>query len=281
MPGLLFAQVRFIHQSADFLLAQVVPALVYSNLVKPSPKSGTQIEPLQRKIRLYKHLLRHIFNVFAPPQYSAYHCEDPLLVLREQLFVSSHLSGLRLPDENSLVNDHSLGAIRLLSLNYFQFWDVRHSILVTSYASQRFLWRNFTFCLRAVVTTCNNGDMIIGDRLRAMREEKKLSQGDIEKRTGLLRCYISRVENGHTVPAIETLEKMARALEVPLYQLFYDGEEPPELPNLPKRKSADDIAFGTHGKEARFLNKLRRLLGRIEEPDRRLLLYMAQKMSTR
>src|SRR5215510_11960499 len=75
--------------------------------------------------------------------------------------------------------------------------------------------------------------MIIGDRLRALREEKKLSQGDIEKRTGLLRCYISRVENGHTVPAIETLEKLARALEVPLYQLFYDGEEPPQLPNLP------------------------------------------------
>ena len=75
--------------------------------------------------------------------------------------------------------------------------------------------------------------MIIGDRLRALREEKRLSQGDIEKRTGLLRCYISRVENGHTVPAIETLEKMARALEVPLYQLFYDGDEAPELPNLP------------------------------------------------
>lgn len=123
--------------------------------------------------------------------------------------------------------------------------------------------------------------MIIGDRLRAMREEKKLSQGDIEKRTGLLRCYISRVENGHTVPAIETLEKLARALEVPLYQLFYDGEEPPELPALPKRKSADDIAWGSRGKEARFLNKFRRLLGRIEEPDRRLLLYMAQKMSNR
>ena len=72
--------------------------------------------------------------------------------------------------------------------------------------------------------------MIIGDRLRALREEKKLSQGDIEKRTGLLRCYISRVENGHTVPAVETLEKFARALEIPMYQLFYDGEEPPKLP---------------------------------------------------
>jgi|SRR5882724_1447246 len=66
----------------------------------------------------------------------------------------------------------------------------------------------------------NNPAMIIGDRLRALRDEKNLSQGDIEKRTGLLRCYISRVENGHTVPAIETLEKMARALEIPMYQLL-------------------------------------------------------------
>ena len=131
------------------------------------------------------------------------------------------------------------------------------------------------------MTVWNNCYMIIGDRLRALREEKKFSQGDIEKRTGLLRCYISRVENGHTVPAIETLEKMARALEVPLYQLFYDGEEPPELPNLPKRKSADDIAWGSSGKEARLLNKFRRLMGRIEEGDRRLLLYMVQKMANR
>ena len=121
--------------------------------------------------------------------------------------------------------------------------------------------------------------MIIGDRLRALREEKKFSQGDIEKRTGLLRCYISRVENGHTVPAIETLEKMARALEIPMYQLFYDGEEPPKLPNLPKRKSADDIAWGSAGKDARWLYKFRRVLSRTEESDRKLLMFMAQKMA--
>lgn len=121
--------------------------------------------------------------------------------------------------------------------------------------------------------------MIIGDRLRDMREQKKLSQGDIEKRTGLLRCYISRVENGHTVPAIETIEKLARALEVPLYQIFYDGDEPPKVPNLPKRKSSDDIAWGSTGKDARFLNKLRRLLAKTEEENRKLILYMAQKMA--
>jgi transcriptional regulator with XRE-family HTH domain len=123
--------------------------------------------------------------------------------------------------------------------------------------------------------------MIIGDRLRALREDKKLSQGDIEKRTGLLRCYISRVENGHTVPAIETLEKMARALEVPMYELFYDGEEPPKLPNLPKRKSSDDIAWGSTGKDGRFLSKLRRLLGKSDEQHRKLILLMAQKMALR
>jgi transcriptional regulator with XRE-family HTH domain len=121
--------------------------------------------------------------------------------------------------------------------------------------------------------------MVIGDRLRGLREEKKLSQGDIEKRTGLLRCYISRVENGHTVPAIETLEKLARAMEVPLYQLFYDGEEPPKLPNLPKRKTGDDIAWGSSGKDGRVLDKFRRLLSRTDEKDLKILLFMAQKMA--
>jgi transcriptional regulator with XRE-family HTH domain len=123
--------------------------------------------------------------------------------------------------------------------------------------------------------------MIIGDRLRQLREAKNLSQGDIEKRTGLLRCYISRVENGHTVPAIETLEKMARAFEVPMYQLFYDGEEPPKLPNLPKRNSSDETAWGTTGRDARNLNKLRRLLGKSDDEHRKLVMYLAQKMAHR
>ena len=122
--------------------------------------------------------------------------------------------------------------------------------------------------------------MIIGDRLRELREGKKLSQGDIEKRSGLLRCYISRVENGHTVPAMETLEKLARALEVPLYQLFYEGEEPPKLPNLLKRKTADDIVWGSSGKQAVYLHKLRKCLSKAGDADRKLLLAMAQKLTT-
>jgi hypothetical protein len=60
----------------------------------------------------------------------------------------------------------------------------------------------------------------------------------------------------------EPLEKLARALEIPMYQLFYDGAQPPEVPNLLTRKSSDDIAWGSSGMDEKFLNKLRRLLAR-------------------
>jgi transcriptional regulator with XRE-family HTH domain len=123
--------------------------------------------------------------------------------------------------------------------------------------------------------------MIIGERLRALRDEKKLSQGDIEKKTGLLRCYVSRVEHGHTVPSVETLEKMARALEIPMYKLFYESEEPPKLPNLLKRKSAEDILWGSSGEDANMLAKFCRLFGRMQEDDRNMLFFMAQKMAKR
>jgi transcriptional regulator with XRE-family HTH domain len=121
--------------------------------------------------------------------------------------------------------------------------------------------------------------MNIGDRLRTLREEKNFIQGEVEKRTGVLRTYVSRLENGHAVPSVETLEKFARALEVPMYQLFYDGEEPPMLPNIQKRKTADDTAWGSTGKDARWLNKFRRLLSRTEERDRKVLIYMAQQLA--
>jgi transcriptional regulator with XRE-family HTH domain len=121
--------------------------------------------------------------------------------------------------------------------------------------------------------------MIIGDRLRELREAKHLSQGDIEHRTGLLRCYISRVENGHTVPAIETLEKMARALEIPMYQLFYDGEEPPDVPMISRTDKSN--VWGSTGQASRYLTKVRRALAKMSADDRALLMHIAQKVANR
>jgi transcriptional regulator with XRE-family HTH domain len=123
--------------------------------------------------------------------------------------------------------------------------------------------------------------VIIGERLRALREEKQFSQGDIEKRTGLLRCYISRVEHGYTVPNVETLEKLARALEVPIYQLFYEGADPPKLSNFLNRKKTTGTEWGRKGEDARLLAKFSRLFSRMEASDLGMVLFMAQKMARR
>lgn len=122
--------------------------------------------------------------------------------------------------------------------------------------------------------------MLIGKSLRKLREEKKLSQGDLEKRTGLLRNYISLVENGHRTPTIDTLEKFTRALEVPLYRLFYEGDQPPSVPHLLKKKSAD-TEWGSSGEDAKYLGRLRRLLAKIDQKDRMVILHMLRKMAAR
>jgi len=126
-------------------------------------------------------------------------------------------------------------------------------------------------------------DMAIGARIRQLREKKGFSQGDIERMTGLLRCYTSRVENGHTVPSLETLERFAAALGMPLYELFYTGDEPPPTPNLSPRKSLEELAEeeGKQGADARFLLKLKALVEQITEPDRQVLLSLAKKLATR
>jgi transcriptional regulator with XRE-family HTH domain len=117
--------------------------------------------------------------------------------------------------------------------------------------------------------------MDVGNRLKQYRELKGLSQGEIEGRTGLLRCYISRVENGHTVPSVETLEKFARALDMPLYQLLYERERPPKSLKT-QAQEIDDWA--SRGKGGRIFSKLQNALQKMSVSDRALLLYMAAKM---
>jgi|SRR5580700_5076448 transcriptional regulator with XRE-family HTH domain len=102
------------------------------------------------------------------------------------------------------------------------------------------------------------------------------SQAEIAKRAGLFRHYISRVENGDFVPAVGTLEKLARALEVPLYHLFYDGGERPAGPDIAPRRTSDGTVWGSSRREAHELAKLWRLLSRTSDNDRGLLLSLAR-----
>ena len=122
--------------------------------------------------------------------------------------------------------------------------------------------------------------MLIGERLRELRESKKLSQGDMEKRTGCLRCYTSRVENGHTVPSIETLEKYARALEVPMYKLFIEDNQSPKAPKLSPTESAEP-PWGKNESERRELRRFAKALSRMNDEQRKLLLVVATRMAGR
>ena len=110
--------------------------------------------------------------------------------------------------------------------------------------------------------------MKIGTIIRAHRLEQGLSQGDIEKKTGLLRCYLSRVENGHTVPSLDTLSKIALALDLPISQFFAeDGANR----NLHTQKLSDE--------ELKFLTQIRRYSTNLNESDRKLLLAMVRKFA--
>jgi|ERR1700683_2525606 transcriptional regulator with XRE-family HTH domain len=119
--------------------------------------------------------------------------------------------------------------------------------------------------------------MVIGERLKELRELKKMSQGEIEKRTGLLRCYISRVENGHTVPSVDTLEKMARALEIPLYRLFTDDVHV-KKPDIPKQKTPTRAIIT---KQDREIHGFAKLFSRMDDKNLSLLFHMASKMANK
>jgi transcriptional regulator with XRE-family HTH domain len=127
-----------------------------------------------------------------------------------------------------------------------------------------------------------NQAVIIGDRLRTFRKGKNLTQKDVAQKTGLLRCNVGRLENGKAVPTITTLEKIVRALEIPMSHLFYDYEKSStKYSSLPKLKSTKGKVWGSSGKDARMLAQFCQLFSCMSASDMRLILFLAEEMSRR
>jgi transcriptional regulator with XRE-family HTH domain len=122
--------------------------------------------------------------------------------------------------------------------------------------------------------------MMIGERLRAIREAKKLTQGDIERRSGLFRSHISRVENGLILPSIATLEKIARALDMPLYQVLYEPD-PPVAQSLYIPRTNAKLEWGSFGRTGRYFGRLAKVLARLNQRDRSLVMDLLQEMNRR
>ncbi|HEY6290978.1 MAG TPA: helix-turn-helix transcriptional regulator [Terriglobia bacterium] len=110
--------------------------------------------------------------------------------------------------------------------------------------------------------------MNIGRKIRTLREGKGLSQGDVERRSGLLRSYISRVEGGYTAPSLTTLEKFAKALEVEPYQLL-----------LNRGGHVRSIALPSHPEMSRSASRLVRVYEGLSAGNRRLLISIASKLA--
>jgi len=120
----------------------------------------------------------------------------------------------------------------------------------------------------------------IGLRLRNLRCRRGLSQRELQQKAGLMRCYISRLENGHTVPTLEILERLASALELPLYWILHVAEDP--------AGSGPTLDSDTEGSvqermspDARFLRKLKSLWRRMTDYDREMLVLVAGRMADR
>jgi len=122
--------------------------------------------------------------------------------------------------------------------------------------------------------------MNIGERVRLLREVKQMSQREVEEMTGLLRCYISRVENGHTIPSVETLEKLARAFGLHVYQLVYDPEEASGSPS-PRPFRVDESGKGDSLHDQRYARRLIQCLANLDGHQKRMLMYMAAAMASR
>ena len=119
--------------------------------------------------------------------------------------------------------------------------------------------------------------MDIGTKLRELREERGWSQEEIEVKTGLLRCYTSRVENGHTIPSLQTLEKLARAFEIPMYMLFFDGDGKPKPLRI--RNDGASRPAGKPAQESDMIVELQRRFAKMNTKDRNYLIWLAAKLA--
>ena len=79
-------------------------------------------------------------------------------------------------------------------------------------------------------------------------------------------------KTGTRFQVLARFEKWARALDVPLYQIFYEGEN--TAPPKPEEN-------GLSRADTRFLMQMRRALSHTDETDRQLLLAMARKMASK
>jgi transcriptional regulator with XRE-family HTH domain len=95
----------------------------------------------------------------------------------------------------------------------------------------------------------------------------------------MLRHYISQVENGHTTPSLETLQRFAGVLDVPLYALFLERQY--ALPIEEGSTSSPAVCANTFpaSKDEGAFAEFRSLAKAMTKSDRDLILRLARRLA--
>jgi transcriptional regulator with XRE-family HTH domain len=105
----------------------------------------------------------------------------------------------------------------------------------------------------------------VGRRIRQLRQSRsgpKLTQEALGERAKISVSFLSMIERGERSPHLETLAKIAQALEVPLADLLRDGSEgqPPEAMFKPLLEACRKASLGKRDVE-RLVQVVRSLYG--------------------
>jgi transcriptional regulator with XRE-family HTH domain len=109
---------------------------------------------------------------------------------------------------------------------------------------------------------------LIGARILEFRKQRGLSQDDVQRATGFSHAYISNVERGQTLPSLESIERFADALQVPLSELFRSGEAGSKTRTTDPASDPSDL-----------LALLRAHVGTMTAKQREILLALALRLA--
>ena len=83
-------------------------------------------------------------------------------------------------------------------------------------------------------------ELQLGPRIRSLRQARRLTLREVSQRAGVTESFLSQVERDVTSPSIATVQRIARALDLSIAQLF---AEEPEMGRVVRREARRRVAY--------------------------------------
>ena len=90
-------------------------------------------------------------------------------------------------------------------------------------------------------------DVDVGERLRVIRNRRRLTLREVAERAGLSESFLSQVERGRASASVASLRRIADALGIAISDLFQPAEA--SRPRVLRRDDRPSLAFGILGRK--------------------------------